>query len=406
MDITESFTTALDAILANRMRSILTMLGVIIGVASVIALMAIGNGFSEDITNQITSIGTNLINVSTDVEGSGGYQALSFNDVEALSDPLNVPSVSDITAKIDGNVAVVFGGESKTTTVSGIMANYLEMNSLDEFQLGDGLTNNDLDTSARVAVLGAGIASELFGTEFPVGEQIRINGVSYEVVGVLEESGGGLAGNTDDTVYVPLTTAQSRLYTDRTRSGDKMVSSITMQAADSESVEQAINEITKTLRDRHGINYGDDDDFRIFDQSSLLDTVNTVIGSMTAFLGAIAAISLVVGGIGIMNIMLVSVTERTREIGIRKAIGALRRDILTQFLLESMVLSLLGGAIGIMLGWAISSLAGTIFDLTMAIDLGTVLLSASFAAAVGLIFGIYPAWRASNLRPIEALRYE
>ncbi|NCF65048.1 MAG: FtsX-like permease family protein [Chloroflexi bacterium] len=406
MDITESFTTALDAILANRMRSILTMLGVIIGVASVIALMAIGNGFSEDITNQITSIGTNLINVSTDVEGSGGYQALSFNDVEALSDPLNVPSVSDITAKIDGNVAVVFGGESKTTTVSGIMANYLEMNSLDEFQLGDGLTNNDLDTSARVAVLGAGIASELFGTEFPVGEQIRINGVSYEVVGVLEESGGGLAGNTDDTVYVPLTTAQSRLYTDRTRSGDKIVSSITMQAADSESVEQAINEITKTLRDRHGINYGDDDDFRIFDQSSLLDTVNTVIGSMTAFLGAIAAISLVVGGIGIMNIMLVSVTERTREIGIRKAIGALRRDILTQFLLESMVLSLLGGAIGIMLGWAISSLAGTIFDLTMAIDLGTVLLSASFAAAVGLIFGIYPAWRASNLRPIEALRYE
>ncbi len=406
MDITESFTTALDAILANRMRSILTMLGVIIGVASVIALMAIGNGFSEDITNQITSIGTNLINVSTDVEGSGGYQALSFNDVEALSDPLNVPSVSDITAKIDGNVAVVFGGESKTTTVSGIMANYLEMNSLDEFQLGDGLTNNDLDTSARVAVLGAGIASELFGTEFPVGEQIRINGVSYEVVGVLVESGGGLAGNTDDTVYVPLTTAQSRLYTDRTRSGDKIVSSITMQAADSESVEQAINEITKTLRDRHGINYGDDDDFRIFDQSSLLDTVNTVIGSMTAFLGAIAAISLVVGGIGIMNIMLVSVTERTREIGIRKAIGALRRDILTQFLLESMVLSLLGGAIGIMLGWAISSLAGTIFDLTMAIDLGTVLLSASFAAAVGLIFGIYPAWRASNLRPIEALRYE
>ena len=406
MDITESFTTALDAILANRMRSILTMLGVIIGVASVIALMAIGNGFSEDITNQITSIGTNLINVSTDFEGSGGYQALSFNDVEALSDPLNVPSVSDITAKIDGNVAVVFGGESKTTTVSGIMANYLEMNSLDEFQLGDGLTQNDLDTSARVAVLGAGIASELFGTEFPIGEQIRINGVSYEAVGVLEESGGGLAGNTDDTVYVPLTTAQSRLYTDRTRSGDKMVSSITMQAADSESVEQAINEITKTLRDRHGINYGDDDDFRIFDQSSLLDTVNTVIGSMTAFLGAIAAISLVVGGIGIMNIMLVSVTERTREIGIRKAIGALRRDILTQFLLESMVLSLLGGVIGIMLGWAISSLAGTIFDLTMAIDLGTVLLSASFAAAVGLIFGIYPAWRASNLRPIEALRYE
>ena len=314
--------------------------------------------------------------------------------------------VSEITAKIDGSRVVVFGGESMNTTVSGVMANYLAMNNLDDFQLGDGLTQSDLDTSARVAVMGAGVASDLFGTEFPIGEQIRINGVSYEVVGILEESGGGLAGFTDDTVYVPLTTAQSRLYTDRTRSGEKIVTSITAQAASSEQVESAINDVTRVLRERHGITYGDDDDFQIFDQSSLLDTVNTVVGSLTAFLGAIAAISLLVGGIGIMNIMLVSVTERTREIGIRKAIGALRRDILTQFLLESMVLSLLGGVIGIILGWGISMLASAVFDLTMAVDIGTILLSASFAAAVGLIFGIYPAWRASNLRPIEALRYE
>ena len=406
MNLSESFITALDAILANRMRSILTMLGVIIGVASVIALMAIGNGFSEDITGQITSIGTNLVSISTDFDGSGGYPALSLNDVRALADQQQVPTISEVTAKVDGNRVVVFGGESMNTTVSGIMANYLSMNNLDDFQLGDGLTENDLATSARVAVMGAGVASDLFGNDFPIGEQIRIGGVSYEVVGVLAESGGGLAGNTDDTVYVPLTTAQSRLYTDRTRSGEKIVSSITAQAASTEDVQAAIDDVTAVLRDRHGINYGDDDDFRIFDQSSLLDTVNTVIGSLTAFLGAIAAISLLVGGIGIMNIMLVSVTERTREIGIRKAIGALRRDILTQFLLESMVLSLLGGVLGIMLGWAISFLAGTIFDLTMAVDIGTILLSAGFAAAVGLIFGIYPAWRASNLRPIEALRYE
>jgi len=406
MNLSESFITAIDAILANRMRSILTMLGVIIGVASVIALMAIGNGFSEDITGEITSIGTNLINISTDNDGSGGYPALSLNDVNALADQQMVPSVNEVTARIDGNRVVVYGGESMNTTISGVLANYLSMNNLDEFQLGDGLTQNDLDTYARVAVMGAGVASDLFGTEFPIGEQIRVNGVSYEVVGVLEESGGGLAGNTDNTVYVPLTTAQSRIYTDRTRSGEKIVTAITAQAASTEEVESAINEVTSVLRDRHGINYGDDDDFTIFDQASLLDTVNSIVGSLTAFLGAIAAISLLVGGIGIMNIMLVSVTERTREIGIRKAIGALRRDILSQFLLESMVLSLLGGLLGILLGWGISIVAGNIFDLTMSVDLGTILLSAGFAAAVGLIFGIYPAWRASNLRPIEALRYE
>ena len=276
--------------------------------------------------------------------------------MNALADPQTVPSVSEVTAKIDGNHVVVYGGESLNATVSGVMANYLSMNNLDDFQLGDGLTQNDLDANSRVTVMGATVASDLFGNEFPIGEQIRINGVSYEVVGILEESGGGLAGNTDDTVYVPLTTAQSRLNTDRTRSGEKIVSSITAQAASTEEVESAINEVTETLRERHGTNYGDDDDFRIFDQSSLLDTVNTIVASLTAFLGAIAAISLLVGGIGIMNIMLVSVTERTREIGIRKAIGALRRDILSQFLLESMVLSLLGGILGILLGWGISIL--------------------------------------------------
>ena len=406
MDLRESFITALDAILANRMRSILTMLGVIIGVASVIALMAIGNGFSQDITGEITSIGTNLVSVFTDFDNSGGYPALSMDDVDALSNPLNVPAVTEVSAVVQGNQTVVAGGESMATTVSGATANYLAMNNLDSFQLGDGLNQNDVDTSARVAVLGAGVASDLFGSEFPIGDQVRINGVSYEVIGVLEESGGGLAGNTDDSVFVPITTAQSRLFTDRTRQGEKIVSTITAQAAGPEAVDAAINQITATLRDQHNIIYGDEDDFTIFDQSSLLDTVNTVIGSLTAFLGAIAAISLLVGGIGIMNIMLVSVTERTREIGIRKAIGALRRDILIQFILESMVLSLLGGAIGILLGWGISMLAGMVFDLTMAVDLGTIALSASFAAAVGLIFGIYPAWRASNLRPIEALRYE
>jgi len=406
MNLSEGFLTAIDSILANKMRAILTMLGVIIGVASVIALLAIGNGFSEDITGQISSIGTNLISITTDRDGSGGYPALSMDDVEALSDPLNAPALGEVSAVIQGNQIVTFGGESVNTTVAGVTANYMRVNNLDEFQLGDGLTQNDMDTLARVAVLGAGSASDLFGSDFPVGQSIKINGVSYEVVGVLEEAGGGPGGNTDDNVFIPLTTAQSRLYSTRTRNGEKAVSAITAQAASTEQVEAAIEQITETLREQHNISYSADDDFIIFDQSILLETANTITAALTAFLGSIAAISLVVGGIGIMNIMLVSVTERTREIGIRKAIGALRRDILAQFLLESMVLSLLGGVLGILLGWGISSLVGSLVDISMVIDSGTVALSVGFAGAVGLIFGIYPAWRASNLRPIEALRYE
>lgn len=406
MNLMESFYTALDSIAANKMRAILTMLGVIIGVASVIALMAIGNGFSENITSEINSIGTNLISIATDFENSSGYSTLSQADVDALSDPANVPAAAHVGAIVQGNQPVTYGGESANTTVSGVSPTYMMINNLDEFQLGDGLTENDSATAARVAVLGGGIAGDLFGTEFPVGRPVKINGVSYEVVGVLEEGGGGIGGFNDDTVYVPLTTAQSRLYTDRTRHGQKAISSISVEAVSSDQVEDAINQITETLRDQHGIIYGDEDDFSIFDQSSLLDTINTVTASLTAFLGAIAAISLLVGGIGIMNIMLVSVTERTREIGIRKAIGAFRRDILVQFLLESMVLSLLGGAIGVLFGWLIVQGASRAFDITMVIDIQTVVLSASFAAAVGLIFGIYPAWRASKLQPIEALRYE
>jgi putative ABC transport system permease protein len=255
-------------------------------------------------------------------------------------------------------------------------------------------------------VLGATVASDFFGEGFPVGQAVKINGVSYEVVGVLTESGGGLTGDTDSNVYVPLTTAQSRLYPDRTRSGEKAVSSIRVEAASAEQVDAAIEQITEVLRDHHGIAYASDDDFSIFDQSSLLDTASQITGTLTAFLGAIAGISLLVGGIGIMNIMLVSVTERTREIGIRKAIGALKRDILAQFLLESLVLSLIGGALGIALGWGISSVAKAALDVATVIDPGTVALSVGFAAGVGLIFGIYPAWRAAGLRPIEALRYE
>jgi putative ABC transport system permease protein len=405
MDITESFFTALDSLMANKLRAVLTMLGVIIGVAAVIALMGIGNGVNESITGEIQSIGTNLIQISTDFDNSDGYPSLSLADVEALSDPLNAPALAKVSAVIQGTQEVVYGGRSSRTTVAGVTANYLEVNNLSEFQSGDGLTEQDIETNARVAVLGFDAAADLFEDEYPIGKAVKISGVSYEVVGVLAESGSGFTNNGGN-VYVPVTTAQSRLYTQRGRTGEKIVTAITAEAASEDLSDAAVEQITETLRRQHNITYASEDDFTILSQSDLLETFDVITGTLTAFLGAIAGISLVVGGIGIMNIMLVSVTERTREIGIRKAVGALKRDILVQFLLESVVLSVLGGLIGIFLGWLISQAAGSLLDLEAVIDAGTVLMATSFAAVVGLIFGIYPAWRAAGLQPIEALRYE
>ena len=406
MNLSESLSTAIGSISANKLRAALTMLGVIIGVGAVIALMALGNAVTDSVTGEISSLGSNLITISTDRENSGGYSALSMSDVEALSKPLSAPAVSGVSAIVQGTQEAVYGGTSLETTVAGVTANYLEMNNMGEFQAGDGITQNDLDTKARVAVLGSDGVVELFGDDYPLGKSFKINGVSYEVVGVLESQGAGLAGNADENIYIPLTAAQIRLYPDRTRSGERAVSSIIAQTVSEEQSEAAEAQITAVLRERHELGAGDEDDFSLLSMTSLLDMVSSITGTLTAFLGAIAGISLLVGGIGIMNIMLVSVTERTREIGIRKAIGALKRDILTQFLLESVLMSVLGGLLGIVLGWGLATVAGNALGLTSAVDAGTVLLATGFAGGVGLIFGLYPAWRAASLQPIEALRYE
>ncbi|MBP6788700.1 MAG: ABC transporter permease [Candidatus Promineofilum sp.] len=405
MNLSESLLTALDSLRSNKLRAALTMLGVIIGVAAVIALLSIGNGVSASINQEINAIGTNLILISTDRDNSDGYPTLTLADVAALSDQLRAPDVTDVAATAGGNFAVTAGGNSTRTSVEGVTANYFRVNNLDEFAAGDTLTDNDVATQARVAVIGDQLAQDLFPDSFPVGQSVKINGASYEVVGVLVSSGSAFS-NTDGTVYVPISTAQARLVTNRTRQGEKSVDSIVAQAVSADRNEAALEQITAVLREEHGVAYADEDDFRLFSQSDLLDTAGQITGMLTAFLGAIAGISLLVGGIGIMNIMLVSVTERTREIGIRKAVGALRRDILTQFLLESVVLSLIGGIVGIILGWAIATVAGRVIDLEAPLALGTVLLATGFATAVGLVFGIYPAWRAAGLRPIEALRYE
>ncbi|HKY78423.1 MAG TPA: ABC transporter permease [Anaerolineales bacterium] len=409
MNISTSIFAALDSLMANKLRSGLTVLGIVIGVGAVIAMLAIGRGAQSSITGSIEGIGSNLLFVVRGGEGQevANAKVLTEDDADALRDGFQAPSVIGVAPIMQQGGEVSAAGESTSTTLYGVTTDYEWVRNATIAE-GEFINETHLLGRSAVAILGPAVADDLFGRhEGVVGETVRINGQPFRVIGVTEEKGGQGFTNDDDRVMLPLSTAQTRLMQ---RLAPNSVDMIVVQAIDSESVPQASEEVSAILRARHRTDLAEDD-FTVFNQQDFLATAATITGVLTIFLGGIAAISLLVGGIGIMNIMLVSVTERTREIGLRKALGARKRDILIQFLAESSLLSLLGGILGIVLGWLISVAVGAIAaaaqaDINPTIGLDSVLLATLFSMAVGLLFGVYPANRAANLEPVDALRYE
>jgi putative ABC transport system permease protein len=414
MGPTEAFRIAIRGLQANRLRATLTMLGIVIGVAAVIAMLSIGRGAQASITSQITSMGTNLLFVrpgASSSEGvrsaSGSQETLTLDDANALVDPVLAPDVVAAAPQSGTFGQIVFEGNNTNSQVVGITQDYATVRNL-TLSEGEFITSDEVEARSLVAVLGATIVTSLFNDIDPVGESIRVNGMSFKVIGVLAAKGGTGQGSSDDQILIPLTTLQTRLSGRTMFRGASVIQTINVQVTSSKAIGNATQEIAAILRDRHNILY--EDDFSIQSQEDMLASASQISGVLTIFLGGVAAISLLVGGIGIMNIMLVSVTERTREIGVRKAVGARKRDVLGQFLTEAVLLSLAGGAGGILLGIGASrllsgmSIGGSSFTTVVGVDF--VVLAAAFSMAVGLFFGIYPAQRAASLRPIEALRYE
>jgi putative ABC transport system permease protein len=416
MNPLESVRVAFRALAANKLRAALTMLGIVIGVAAVIALMSAGEGVSVYIEEQFQAVGTNLLFVvpgsfEEATSGPPGSQVgggeLTNSDVEALRDPLRAPDVVALAPQVRRSTYVATAKRDTIATVLGVTPEFARVRNWYP-AVGIFINQEHMVGRARVALLGTTLAENLFPENpYPVDQTVKINGVPFRVIGVLESKGGSQFGDEDNTVFVPLSTAQTRLFPARSQSGEYQVSVILAEAVSEERMDAASEQIAAILREQHEIDFRDEDDFSIISQADLVSIFGQITDVLTIFLGAIAGISLLVGGIGIMNIMLVSVTERTREIGLRKAIGARNGDILWQFLLEAVTLSLAGGLVGVGLGWVgaegISSLTP---DFRAIVTFQSVLLATLFSAAVGLFFGIYPARRAARLNPIDALRYE
>jgi putative ABC transport system permease protein len=415
MKLRRVFIETFTSLGSNKLRTGLTILGIVIGVAAVIAMLSIGQGAQNSITSSINSIGSNILFLSAGANSrflGGGpninrnVKQLTLNDAQALMDNSQAPAIQSVAPVIQGNIAVSANGQKTNTNVLGVTSVYAAIRN-EQTEEGSFFNDQQVSAHARVALIGPDLATTLFGrTTGLTGQPIRINGQTFTIIGVLKSKGGTSIGSSDNQVIIPLTTARDRVI----RRTANAVDIIYVQATSADTVSEANAQISNIMRLRHHVEVGSED-FSIFSQQDILQTATSVTGILTVFLGGIAAISLLVGGIGIMNIMLVSVAERTREIGLRKAVGARNRDILLQFLVESSFLSLMGGLIGILLGWLISVIIGSIAAssgtaLNPAVSWNAVLLATLFSAAVGLFFGIYPARRAARLEPVEALRYE
>ncbi|TWH57389.1 putative ABC transport system permease protein [Desulfitobacterium sp. LBE] len=406
MNFLELMKVSLRALYANKLRSALTMLGIIIGVFAVIIMVAIANGATQSVTANIQGLGSNLLIVSAGQSsfggvrgGAGSANTLTMEDVAKVRTAGS--AVKAVAPVVNTNAQVVYGTGNTSTSVMGTTAEYADVRSIKIAQ-GRFITEEDITKSARVAVVGPTVVENLFGDANAdiIGKNIKLNNIPYQVVGVTVSQGSSGMTNNDDMIYAPISSVQSRLV------GSKSVRQIYIEAESAQLMTEAQDQVTYALQLAHKIQSGQENDFTITNQAEVLESMEEISQTMTLLLGGIAGISLLVGGIGVMNIMLVSVTERTREIGIRKAIGAGEGDILFQFLIESVVLSLIGGMLGILLGWGGSLVASRLFGVTTSVSLSSVGIAFGFSALIGIVFGVVPAKKAAAMNPIEALRYE
>ncbi len=413
MTLLESFRIALAGLAANRLRAMLTTLGIIIGVGAVVGLASLGRGVERFVAAEFQSLGSNVLFVFSSPPAGGTrttIQPITTAEADDLAKRTVAPSVRQIASEYTVPASVLANSRGVTLAVSGVSPNYTEVRDW-PVQSGAFISETDVSDAARVAVLGTSVVDKLFGSPDAdvIGQQVSINQRVFTVIGVMEQQSGGFGalGDQNEVVFVPITTAQTRLNNARTRDGGYAVSVLHIQALSEEVMDSATLEVESYLTDAHEIAFQGEQDFTIINQKDLISSLGQVTGILTIFLSMIAGISLLVGGIGIMNIMLVSVTERTREIGLRKAVGASSAAIRTQFLIESIVLALLGGLLGVALGWLITTIGGLLVpDLQLSLTLDSIVLATSVSGLIGVIFGLYPANRAARMRPIDALRFE